>query len=308
MKIISSANEVAASNGHVCAAIGMFDGVHLGHQQVLRQAVTDAHQHEATSLCVTFDRHPASAIASERAPCLIQSLPQRLRAIEVLDVDATLLLQFDADMSRIPAQDFVRNLHRDLGAIKSLCVGAKFAFGHNREGNVELLKQLGQELDFTVHGLASVALNGETISSSSIRQAIKAGDFDAANQMLGREHALAGKVIRGDGRGRELGFPTANLDITDLCIPPSGVYAAHVLVEGQTHRAAVNIGLRPTVKEPEQRLHIEAHILDFEGDLYDEELKITIVEKLRDEEKFESLEELQKQIAADIQKARKLFA
>ncbi len=307
MKIISSANEVAAPSGHVCAAIGMFDGVHLGHQQVLRQAVTDAHQHEATSLCVTFDRHPATAIAPERAPRLIQSLPQRLHAIESLGVDATLLLKFDEPMSRITAKDFAHNLHRDLVEIKSLCVGAMFAFGHNREGNVDLLKQLGQELDFTVHGLASVALNGKTISSSSIRQAIKAGDFDAATQMLGREHALAGKVIRGDGRGRELGFPTANLDITGLCIPPSGVYAAHVRVEGQTHRAAVNIGLRPTVKEPEPRLHIEAHILDFEGDLYDEELEITFVEKLRDEEKFDSLEALKEGIAKDVDDVRKLF-
>ncbi len=308
MKIISSPNELAAPNGRVCAAIGMFDGVHLGHQQVLRQAVTDAHQHEAISLCVTFDQHPATVIAPERAPGLIQSLSQRLHAIETLGVDATLLLEFDEPMSRITAPDFIRNLHHDLGEIKSLCVGAKFAFGHNRAGKVDLLKQLGQELGFTVHGLASVALNDETISSSSIRKAIKAGDFDATSQMLGREHALTGKVIRGDGRGRELGFPTANLDITGLCTPPSGVYAAHSLVKGQTHRTAVNIGQRPTVKEPEPRLHVEAHILDFEDDLYDEDLEITFVEKLRDEEKFDSLEELQQQIAADIQKARTLFA
>ena len=308
MKIISAASKLAPITDRVCVAIGMFDGVHLGHQQVIRQAVTDAHRHEATSLCITFDRHPASVIAPGHVPGLIQSLPQRLHAVETLGVDASLLLEFDEPMSRIRAQDFVRNLHRDLGEIKSLCVGAKFAFGHNREGNVELLKQLGQELDFTVHGLASVALNGETISSSSIRQAIKAGDFDAANQMLGREYALVGKVIRGDGRGRELGFPTANLDITGLCTPPSGVYAAQALVGGQTRRAAINIGLRPTVKESEPRLHVEAHILDFAGNLYDEDLEITFVEKLRDEEKFESLKELQNQISADIQKAKILFS
>ena len=308
MKIISAASKLAPITDRVCVAIGMFDGVHLGHQQVIRQAVTDAHRHEATSLCITFDRHPASVIAPGHVPGLIQSLPQRLHAVETLGVDASLLLEFDEPMSRIRAQDFVRNLHRDLGEIKSLCVGAKFTFGHNREGNVDLLKQLGQKLDFTVHGLASVALNGETISSSSIRQAIKAGNFDTANQMLGREHALAGKVIRGDGRGRELGFPTANLDITGLCIPPSGVYAAHVLIDARPHRAAVNIGLRPTMREPEPRLHMEVHILEFEGDLYDEDLEITFVEKLRDEEKFESLEELQKQIAADIQKSRTLFS
>ena len=308
MKIISSANELAAPREHVCLAIGMFDGVHLGHQQVIRQAVTDSHQHEANSLCVTFDQHPATVIAPERAPGLIQSLSQRLNTIETLGVDATLLLEFDEPMSRVTAPDFMRNLYRDLGDIKSLCVGAKFAFGHNREGNVDLLKQLGQELGFSVHGLASVSLNGTTISSSNIRQAIKTGAFDAANQMLGREHALTGKVVRGDGRGQKLGFPTANLDVTGLCIPPNGVYAAHVLVKGQIHRAAVNIGLRPTIKDPEPRLHVEAHVLEFEGDIYDEDLEITFVGKLRDEEKFESLKELKDQIAVDIQKARTLFS
>jgi len=308
MKIISSASELAAPNGHVCFAIGMFDGVHLGHQQVIRQAVTDAHQYEATSLCITFDRHPASIIAPESAPGLIQSLPQRLRAVETLGVDATLLLKFDETMSRIRAQDFVHNLYRDLGKIKSLCVGAKFAFGHNREGNVDLLKQLGQELGFNVHGLAKVALNGKTISSSSIRQAIKTGDFDVATQMLGREHALAGKVIRGDGRGRELGFPTANIGIKGLCIPPNGVYAAHVRVNEQTLRAAVNIGFRPTIRDSKPTLHVESHILNFEGDIYDEDLEITFVEKIREEEKFESLEELKEQISADIRKAQTLFS
>ena len=307
MKIIHDARELQTATGRVCCAIGMFDGVHLGHQQVIRQAVSDAHQLEAASLCVTFDQHPAKVIAPERAPRLIQNLPQRLAAIEALGVEAALVLPFDEVMSQIPAEAFIRGLHVDLGRIHSICVGAHFAFGHGREGNLELLQQLGQDMKFIVHGLSNLSLDGETVSSTRIRAAIAEGQLDAAGQMLGREYALAGKVVKGDQRGSELGFPTDNLDITDLCTTPKGVYAAHAEVNGATHRAAVNIGLRPTVAEAEPPLHVEAHLLDFEGDLYGEELTLTFVGKLRDEKPFDTLEALKAQIEKDIVQARYLF-
>jgi riboflavin kinase/FMN adenylyltransferase len=307
MKIIHDARELQTATGRVCCAIGMFDGVHLGHQQVIRQAVSDAHQLEAASLCVTFDQHPAKVIAPERAPCLIQNLPQRLAAIEALGVEAALVLPFDEVMSQIPAEAFIRGLHVDLGRIHSICVGAHFAFGHGRDGNLELLQQLGQEMKFIVHGLSNLSLDGETVSSTRIRATIAEGQLDAAGQMLGREYALAGEVVKGDQRGRELGFPTANLDVTDLCTPPNGVYAAHAEVNGATHRAAVNIGLRPTVAEVEPTLHVEAHLLDFEGDLYGEVLTLTFVGKLRDEKPFDSLDALKAQIEKDIVQARYLF-
>ncbi len=307
MKILHDARELQNATGRVCCAIGMFDGVHLGHQQVIRQAVSDAHQLEAASLCVTFDQHPAKVIAPERAPRLIQTLSQRLDAIETLGVEAALVLPFDEVMSQIPAVAFIQGLHVDLGRIHSICVGAHFAFGHGRDGNLELLQQLGQDMKFIVHGLSNLSLDGETVSSTRIRAAISEGQLDAAGQMLGREYALAGKVIKGDQRGRELGFPTANLDITDLCTPPNGVYAAHAEVKGVTHRAAVNIGLRPTVAETEPTLHVEAHLLDFEGDLYGEDLFLTFVGKLRDEQAFDSLEALKAQIEKDIVQARYLF-
>ncbi len=307
MKIIHDARELQTATGRVCCAIGMFDGVHLGHQQVIRQAVSDAHQLEAASLCVTFDQHPAKVIAPERAPRLIQNLPQRLAAIEALGVEAALVLPFDEVMSQIPAEAFIQGLHVDLGRIHSICVGAHFAFGHGRDGNLELLQQLGQDMKFIVHGLSNLSLDGETVSSTRIRAAIAEGQLDAAGQMLGREYALAGEVVKGDQRGRELGFPTANLDITDLCTPPNGVYAAHAEVAGTTHRAAVNIGLRPTVAEVEPTLHVEAHLLDFEGDLYGEVLTLTFVGKLRDEKPFDSLDALKAQIEKDIVQARYLF-
>ena len=307
MKIIHDARELQTATGRVCCAIGMFDGVHLGHQQVIRQAVSDAHQLEAASLCVTFDQHPAKVIAPERAPRLIQNLPQRLAAIEALGVEAALVLPFDEVMSQIPAEAFIQGLHVDLGRIHSICVGAHFAFGHGRDGNLELLQQLGQDMKFIVHGLSNLSLDGETVSSTRIRAAIAEGQLDAAGQMLGREYALAGEVVKGDQRGSELGLPTANLDITDLCTPRKGVYAAHAEVDGATHRAAVNIGLRPTVAEAEPTLHVEAHLLDFEGDLYGEELTLTFVGKLRDEKPFDSLAALKAQIEKDIVQARYLF-
>ena len=307
MKIIHDARELQTATGRVCCAIGMFDGVHLGHQQVIRQAVSDAHQLEAASLCVTFDQHPAKVIAPERAPRLIQNLPQRLAAIEALGVEAALVLPFDEVMSQIPAEAFIQGLHVDLGRIHSICVGAHFAFGHGRDGNLELLQQLGQDMKFIVHGLSNLSLDGETVSSTRIRAAIAEGQLDAAGQMLGREYALASEVVKGDQRGRELGFPTANLDITDLCTPPNGVYAAHAEVNGSPHRAAVNIGLRPTVAEAEPTLHVEAHLLDFEGDLYGEVLTLTFVGKLRDEKPFDSLDALKAQIEKDIVQARYLF-
>ena len=307
MKILDDARELQPPTGRACCAIGMFDGVHLGHQQVIRQIVSDAHQLESTSLCVTFEKHPATVIAPERAPALIQTLPQRLAAIEALGVEAALVLPFDEAMSQIPAEAFIQGLFIDLGRINSICVGAHFAFGHGRAGNVELLQRLGGEMNFVVHGLASVSLDEEPVSSTRIRAAIAEGQLDAVGQMLGREYALSGKVIEGDQRGRELGFPTANLAVDSLCLPPNGVYAAHAETATNAYRAAVNIGHRPTVAEAEPTLHVEAHLLDFEGDLYGQDLALTFVGKLRDEQPFETLAALKVQIEKDVAGARFLF-
>jgi riboflavin kinase/FMN adenylyltransferase len=300
MKIIHAATELAAGRRKICLAIGVFDGVHLGHQQIIRQTIADARQHDAVALVVTFDRHPNSVVAPQRVPPLIYSLPQKLRAIKSLGADALLEITFDKSFSEKSGEVFIRELAHDLGKIHSICVGADFVFGHRRSGNVTLLKKLGEVIGFTVHGLAAVSLDGETVSSTRIREAIRAGDLDAASQMLGRPYAISGRVVEGDRLGRQLGFPTANLDATNLILPPNGVYFGSTKLKGQLYPVALNIGLRPTVAAAEPQLRAEAHLLDFDGNLYGGELEVEIAGKLRDERKFASPAELREQIARDI--------
>jgi riboflavin kinase/FMN adenylyltransferase len=303
MKIIHTADELKPGGKKICLAIGVFDGVHLGHQQIIRQTIADARQHDAIALVLTFDRHPNSIVAPDKVPPLIYSLPQKLRAIESLGADAVLLIKFDKQFSEQSGEEFIRSLTRDLGKVHSICVGADFVFGNKRSGNVELLKKLGTELNFSVHGLAAVSLDGEIVRSTRIREAVRAGDFDAASQMLGRPYAISGRVVEGDRLGRQLGFPTANLDATNLILPTNGVYSGCTKLKGQLYRVALNIGLRPTVASMPQ-LRVEAHLLDFDGNLYGEELEVEMGGKLRDEKKFASAVELRGQIARDIAQIR----
>jgi riboflavin kinase/FMN adenylyltransferase len=304
MKVIHAANELANGSHKVCLAIGVFDGVHLGHQQIIRQTVTDARQHDAVALVVTFDRHPSAIVAPDRVPPQIFSRSQKLRAIEALGVDALLEIPFNHAFSQKTGEDFIRELARDLGKIHSICVGADFVFGRKRSGNVALLKTLGAELNFQVHGHGAVALDGELVSSTRIREAIRTGDLDAASQMLGRPYAICGRVLEGDKIGRQLGFPTANLDVTGLVLPPNGVYAASTHWQGHFYRAALNIGVRPTVASAQPELRVEAHLLDFSGDLYGTELEVEISAKLRAEQRFASPDELRQQIARDVAAVR----
>jgi riboflavin kinase/FMN adenylyltransferase len=307
MKIIHAASELKPAGRKVCLAIGFFDGVHLGHQQIIRQTLTDARRHEAIALVITFDRHPNAVVAPHRLPPLIYSLPQKLRVIESLGAVRLLLIPFDKAFSEQTGEAFIRGLARDLGHVQSLCVGANFLFGHKRTGNVDLLKQFGGELKFAVHGLAAVALDGKAVSSTRIRETIRMGDLDGASQMLGRAYSLAGAVVRGDGLGHQLGFPTANLDTAGLALPPNGVYAVHATVRGKRQRAVLNIGHRPTLQSAAPQLRVEAHLMDFTGELYGQELEVTFVEKLRPEKKFPSLADLRAQIARDILAAQLRF-
>jgi len=307
MKIIHAANELKPGNRKVCLAIGFFDGVHLGHQQIIRQTIADAHQHDAIALVITFDRHPNTVVAPDQVPPLIYSLPQKLRVIESLGVDTLLQIHFDEKFSSQTGENFIRRLARDLGKIQSLCVGAGFVFGHRRSGNVALLKKLGAELGFVVHDLAAVSLDRQIVSSTRIREAIRSGNLDAASQMLGRPYAIAGRVLEGDRIGQQLGFPTANLNVTGLALPPNGVYAAHATVCCETHRAVLNIGHRPTLQNPTPQLRVEVHLFDFTGQIYGEEMEVTFAARLRDEKKFPSIEALREQIARDITEARRHF-
>jgi len=307
MRLVHTIAALGAGPRKACLSLGFFDGVHLGHQQIIRQTIADARQHDALALVISFDRHPNTVVAPERVPPLIYSLPQKLMQIELLGADALLLLHFDQAFSLQSGEEFIRTLARDLGQIQSICVGVNFSFGHKRSGNVELLRKLGAELNFTVHGMAAVSLDGKAVSSTRIREAIAAGRLDDASQMLGRAYSLSGEVVRGDGLGRQLGFPTANIDTSGLVLPPKGVYAVRAELPNGSHRALLNIGIRPTLESPKPRLQVEAHLLDYSGELYGKTVEVVFVDKLRSECKFNSIEELREQIAKDIVQARQRF-
>jgi riboflavin kinase/FMN adenylyltransferase len=307
MKIIQAPHQLKQelkAGGKVCLAIGVFDGVHLGHQQIIRQTIADARQHEAMAVMVTFDRHPNAIVAPEREPGLIYSLPQKLRTVASLGADAALVFTFDQEFSRQTGTDFIHLLVRELGRIQSICVGANFVFGHKRSGNVDLLKMLGDQWHFTVHGLAAVALDGQVVSSTRIRDEIRLGNLDAASQMLGRPYAICGSIVPGDRWGRQLGFPTANVEASGLVLPPLGVYAGMARVEDRLYRTALNIGRRPTLASAAPVLRVEAHLLDFTGDLYGRELEVEVGARLRDERKFADRAQLSEQIARDIRMVR----
>ncbi len=306
MKVLSDAAALQPNARPVCAAIGVFDGVHLGHQRVLNQIIADATRYQGIPVVVTFDRHPNATVAPGRVPPLIYPLDKKLEVIASFGVEAAYVIRFDKAFSQIPGESFVRGLARDFQQIKCICVGDGFMFGAGRSGNVALLRKLGGELGFTVEALRDVELDGQSVSSTRIRDTVRAGDFALAGRMLARPYALRGVVIEGARLGRKLGFPTANLDITGLLTPPTGVYAAEAHISSASYRAAVNIGHRPTIHSADPQLHVEAHLLDFDGDIYGQALELVFLKKLRDEKKFPNPAALRVQIAEDIEQTRNL--
>lgn len=307
MNVFHAPAELPGAPRRVCAAIGVFDGVHLGHQQVIRQTIADAHHHEAVSVVITFDRHPNAVVAPHAVPPAIYSLQQKLAAIAALGTDAALVIPFDEAFSRRTAESFITQLIRDFGSVRSLCVGREFTFGHRRQGNVALLERMGAEHGFKVHGLASVSLDGQVVSSTRIRQCIQTGNLDAASQMLGREYELSGTVMPGDRLGRQLGFPTANLDIQGLATPPSGVYAVQARLGQRRLWGVANLGSRPTVAGGSGDLKLEVHLLDFHEEIYGSPMTVQFLQCLRPELKFNSLDELRQQIARDVAAASECF-
>jgi riboflavin kinase/FMN adenylyltransferase len=307
VQLIRQPAELQTGGRKVCVAIGVFDGVHLGHQQVIKQIISDARQQNGISLALTFDRHPATIVAPAKAPQLIYPIPQKLREIGELGVDAILLNEFTREFSLQTGEQFVRNLARDLTRLTSVSVGSTFTFGHKKSGNVDLLRQLGTELGFHLHGLAAVSLDGQVVSSTRIRERIAAGDLDAASQMLGRPYSIRGRVIRGDQLGRKLGFPTANIDIAGLLTPPHGVYAVIATANGFAIRGVANIGMRPTLSSRQPERRFEVHLLNFSEEIYDRDLEVIFGGFIRPEQRFASLEELKAQIARDISSAQKFF-
>lgn len=306
MKIIDVAAQLDPGPAGVCTAIGVFDGVHLGHQRVIGQACDLARQQGGLSVVVTFDRHPNAVVAPQSVPPLIYPLTKKLEVLDALGVDLAYVIRFDKQFSQISGADFVRHLARDFKKVRTVCVGEAFVFGCRRSGNVALLRTLGAELGFTVEAAPDVLLDGQPVSSTRIREAVRAGQFEAAGRMLGRAYSLSGLVVPGARVGRKLGFPTANLNVAGILVPPAGVYAATALAGEKSYRAAVNIGHRPTMYAAEGGLCVEAHLLDFSGELYGGEIELTFRQKLRDERKFPSVGALQKQIEQDVAQVRGL--
>ena len=287
--------------------IGAYDGVHLGHRAVIAEVRRIAAHRALASAVVTFDRHPAMVVRPESAPRLLTDLDQKLELLGATGIDYALVVTFDEERAHEPAADFVTGVLVGCLGARAVVVGEDFHFGHERRGNVALLEAMGEEHGFNVVGLDLVEAGEGHVSSTAIRRALAEGDLTGANALLGRPHEVRGVVVEGDRRGRELGFPTANVNVPgEILLPADGIYAGwYERAGGETHPAALSIGRRPTFYATAHASLLEAHLLDFDGDLYGEHARVRFVARLRDEEKFDSVDALVEQIARDVDAARR---
>lgn len=293
--------------------IGAFDGVHLGHQAVIATVCGRARALDIPSAVVTFDVHPALVVRPESAPKLLTTLDDKLELLEGLGVDVVYIIEFDSDRASTTAEAFLRDVFVDRLGVVEVVVGSDFHFGKGREGTVQFLADHGAGLGFRVDGLDLVRHTGtasEHVSSTAIRRALVEGDVTEAGSMLGRFYSLSGTVVEGDKRGRQIGFPTANIVLDELrARPANGVYAAWYLDAGGDRRAAaVNVGVRPTFYDDADAVVLEAHVLDFDADLYNSTATIEFVEFLRSERRFDGIEQLRTQLDVDIGRTRSVLA
>ena len=301
MERISSIEDLA-SPSHL--ALGVFDGVHLGHQAVIARAVEAARREGGKAGVLTFDPYPLWVLAPEKAPSrLLASLDHKARILAELGVDFLLALPFDRQQAAVAAGDFIAGL---AGAgVATIAAGEDWRFGHARQGDRQLLRRLAGEMGFRFEAVPPVMMDGERISSSRIRQAIRDGNLEAAARMLGRPYTVAGRVVEGQRLGRQLGFPTANLERGEEQYPPDGVWAVRAGWGGGRGEGVANLGVRPTV-DGERRL-LEVHLFDDPGELYGEVLEVEFVARLRDERPFADLEALQRQISRDVEAGRRIL-
>jgi riboflavin kinase/FMN adenylyltransferase len=304
MQVLRQLTDLAQLHRPLHIAIGVFDGVHLGHQRVIGQARHDAGPREA-AVVITFDPHPVRVLHPAKAPPLLTSLPHKLQLIEQLGPTACVVLHFDAAFAGTTAEQFIAQLTTTAHRVRQICIGARFHFGHHRAGNARLLERLAPQHGFTATEIPAVTTpDGESISSSAVRQHVLHGRLDRAAAMLGRPFSLLGTVEPGDHRGQTLGFPTANLNPHNEVLPPDGVYAVRVLLGTQSLLGVANIGYRPTFAHATPGRLIEVHLLDFTGNVYGRDIEVVFVEKLRGEQKFSTPDALRAQITADITRAR----
>jgi riboflavin kinase/FMN adenylyltransferase len=308
MQTLHSITELPALPGPLFLAIGVFDGVHRGHQAVISTSTRHAHSADGTPVVVTFDPHPARILRPEEAPHLLTATQHKIALIRALGVGHLLVVKFDKNFAATSPENFVEQLVQNAKPLREICVGHEWSFGKNRAGNLDLLQKLGARFDFNVVGIPPVKVNGTVVSSTAIRQAVEAGEFAKAADMLGHEYTILGTVSGGEKLGKKIGFPTANLSAHSEQFPPDGVYFAEAWLDGVLLHGVVNLGFRPTVSSGQPERILEIHLLDFDQDIYGKDLEIRFVRYLRPEKKFESVDALIRQIKVDVRQAREFCA
>jgi len=286
--------------------LGVFDGLHLGHQLIMKTIVERARATGAVPTVITFDPHPRALLHPESAPPLLQTFDQKIEALGVLGIEQTIVIHFDQNFAQIRAEDFLRSVIAERLHAKEVYLGCGFAFGHGREGNIELLRTVSQSLGFFADEVPELRLRGRRISSSRIRELLQQGQVNLARRMLGRPYGVEGRVVRGAERGATLGFPTANLHPQNRVIPRNGVYVTATLIDGQWRRSVTNIGTRPTFGSADES-SIETFVMNWSGDLYGDVARVRFLHRLREEKKFGSIEELKFQIERDVSRAQNYF-
>jgi riboflavin kinase/FMN adenylyltransferase len=303
MRIARGLESYPPEAGGTVVALGVFDGIHLGHQAILGAAVASARARALRAVACTFDPHPAEVLSPGRPPQPILTLDERLGLIASLGLDATVVLGFTKELAAVEPEDFVAELARGHLGAREIVVGYNHRFGRGARGDVRLLREVAEGLGVQTTVVAPLVVGGEPVSSSAVRAALHAGDVERAARLLGRHYFIAGSVVRGAGRGRQLGFPTANVNPSRPLLLPLGVYACRAVAADAVWPAAVNVGRQPTFGE--NALAIEAHLIDFSGDLYGRELRLEFVRRLRGEVRFPSVDALRAQIASDVALARR---
>ncbi|HSQ24408.1 MAG TPA: bifunctional riboflavin kinase/FAD synthetase [Pyrinomonadaceae bacterium] len=286
--------------------LGVFDGLHLGHQLIMKTVVERARGAAAVPTVITFEPHPRAVLHPESAPPLLQTFDQKIEALGVLGIEQTIVIHFDAGFSQIRAEDFLRDVVVDRLHAREVYLGRGFAFGHNREGTIDLLRKVSSQLGFFADEVEEVRLRQHRVSSSRIRNLLLEGRVNLARRMLGRPYGVEGPVVRGAARGMQLGFPTANIHPHNRVIPRGGVYVTATLIDGQWRRSVTNIGTRPTFQSDAGN-SVETYVMNWSGDLYGDVVRVRFLHRLRDEKKFGSVEELTEQIQRDVRRAERFF-
>jgi len=309
MKVFNRLEDFSGNFPKPIATIGNFDGVHLGHQTLIRDLVGRAEKVGGTPTVITFHPHPLQVLAPNNAPRLIQTLEQKLATVERFGIQLAIVIPFTREFAQIRAHDFAVNILWNLLHLHEVYVGPNFAFGHRREGSFNLLKEIGEEKGFIVGKIHQVQFRGSRVSSTAVRQALISGQAAVARRLLGRPFSLEGTVVHGDRIGGKIQFPTANVDTINELSPRKGVYITRVPLDDKKYPAVTNIGTRPTVTgaDGEAETTIETYILDFEDNLYGRNLTIEFLARLRDELRFPDMEALAKQISRDVQQTRRYF-